>query len=356
MKLFKCQNCGQVLFFENRVCGRCGYQLGFLPEMAELSALEPGGQAGWRALAAPERGWWFCANAEHEACNWLLPAGSAARYCLACRHNRTVPDLSANSNLTAWRKLEAAKHRLFYTLLRLRLPTPNRADDPTGGLVFDFLADSADPDAMKVMTGHNNGLVTLALAEADDAEREARRTQMGEPYRTLLGHFRHEVGHFYWDLLVRDGGQLDACRAVFGDDRNDYADALRRHYAEGPPPKWRETYVSAYATSHAWEDFAETWAHYLHIVDSLETASDFGLEVHPAIDVNDLLHTRSKVDPYREGGFDRLIEVWLPLTIALNAMNRSMGLGDLYPFVLSSAVIRKLGFIHHLVHAQGKRE
>ena len=355
MKLFKCQNCGQVLFFENRTCGRCGRQLGFLPEMGELSALEPGGAAGWRAFVAPEAGWWLCANAEHDACNWLLPAGSAARYCLACRHNRTVPDLSANSNLTAWRKLEAAKHRLFYTLLRLRLPTPNRADDPKGGLVFDFLADPPDPDAMKVMTGHNNGLITLALAEADDAEREARRSQMGEPYRTLLGHFRHEVGHFYWDLLVRDGGKLDVCRAVFGDDRNDYAEALRRHYAEGPPPNWQETYVSAYATSHAWEDFAETWAHYLHIVDSLETASDFGLEVHPAIDANDLLHTHSKVDPYREGGFDGLIEVWLPLTIALNAMNRSMGLGDLYPFVLSPAVIGKLGFIHHLVHAQGKR-
>ncbi len=248
--------------------------------------------------------------------------------------------------------MELAKHRLFYTLLRLQLPTPNRNDDAQGGLVFDFLADSPDPNGPKVMTGHDEGLITLALAEADDAEREARRTRMGEPYRTLLGHFRHEVGHYYWDVLVRDTGQEDACRAIFGDDRQSYEDALKRHYAEGAPADWQDNFVSTYATAHPWEDWAETWAHYLHIVDSLETAGSFGLEVHPSIDSDDLLHAESRVDPYEEPRFDRLAEVWLPLTIALNAMNRSMGLGDLYPFVLSPAVITKLSFIHNLVHAQ----
>jgi len=354
MELFKCQNCGQVLFFENRLCGRCGHRLGFMAKQAELSALEPDG-AEWHAMAAPGSNWRFCANAEYDACNWLIPSGSADRFCTACRHNRMVPDLSVEANLVGWRKMEQAKHRLFYTLILLHLPTPNRVDEPKAGLVFDVLADPPGPEGNKVLTGHEEGVITLALAEADDPERELRRAEMGEPYRTLLGHFRHEIGHFYWNLLVRDEGRLDACRAVFGDDREDYGEALKRHYAEGPPPDWQDNYVSAYATTHAWEDFAETWAHYLHTVDSLETAAAFGIEVHPTIAGDPLLHAETKVDPYQAGSFDRLAGTWVPLTIALNAMNRSMGHGDLYPFVLAPSVIRKLSFIHDLVHAPRRR-
>ncbi len=351
MRLFKCQSCGQVLFFENRTCGRCGRHLGFLPREGELSALEPG-VTEWEPLALPGTTWRFCENARREVCNWMVPGDSAERFCLACRHNRTVPDLSMSANLLAWAKLEAAKHRLFYTLLRLGLPTPNRIDDPKGGLVFDFLADPVVPGAPKVMTGHDEGLITLALAEADDPEREARRARMGEPYRTLLGHFRHEVGHFYWDLLVRDGGRAEPYRAVFGDERADYMQALQSHYQSGPPPYWRDHFVSAYATSHPWEDWAESWAHYLHIVDSLETAEAFGLEVHPGIDTEGVLSVTSRLHPYAEDRFEGLARIWSPLTIALNAMNQSMGQGDLYPFVLSSAVITKLGFIHHLMREQ----
>ena len=348
MRLFKCQSCGQILFFENQRCARCGHRLGFLPQLCALSALEPI-EGGWQALADPGAAWRFCANAEHGVCNWLVPAGSKERFCAACRHNRTVPDLSVAENLAAWSKMELAKHRLFYTLLRLRLPTPNRVDDPERGLVFDFLNDPG-PDGPKVMTGHDEGQITLAVAEADDAEREARRARMGEPYRTLLGHFRHEVGHFYWDMLVRDGNRQEAFRAVFGDERDDYGGALQRYYAKGPSPDWQDRHVSAYSTSHPWEDWAETWAHYLHIVDGLETASAFGFAVHPEIDSEGVLQAETALDPYEATRFDRLAEVWLPLTIALNAMNQSMGLNDLYPFVLSPAVIGKLGFIHDVVH------
>ncbi len=350
MRLFKCQHCGQLLFFENRTCGRCGHHLGFLPEEGELSALEPEATA-WQALARPATTWRFCENARWWVCNWMVPAGSPERFCAACRHNRMVPDLSIAANLGAWTKLELAKHRLFYTLLRLGLPTPNRADDPSHGLVFDFLADPPDPGAQKVMTGHDNGLITLALAEADDAEREARRARMGEPYRTLLGHFRHEVGHFYWDALVRDRHGKDAFRLVFGDERPDYMASLQTHYRGGPPPYWQEHYVSAYATSHPWEDWAETWAHYLHIVDSVETASAFGVTVRPDIDAESVLSVDTRIDPYEEALFDRLAQIWSPLTIALNAMSQSMGQSDLYPFVLSPAVITKLSFIHDLVRA-----
>ena len=350
MKLFKCQHCGQLLYFENNTCERCGHRLGYLPEPNTLSALEPDGKA-WRALASPEGPYCFCVNAEHDACNWLVSAASPETYGKACRHNGTVPDLTRPENVLAWRKMELAKHRLFYTLLRLELPLETRRANPENGLEFDFLADPPAASGPKVMTGHNEGLITIALAEADDAEREKRRTAMGEPYRTLLGHFRHEVGHYYWDRLVRDQGRLDACRAVFGDDREDYGEALRRHYAQGAPADWQNNYVSTYATAHPWEDFAETWAHYLHILDTLEMAGAFGLRVRPKLDKSGDLEADVDFDPYRAGDIRQLIDAWLPLTFALNSLNRCMGQPDLYPFILSPAVITKLGFIHDLVHA-----
>jgi hypothetical protein len=181
-------------------------------------------------------------NAGQNACNWLVPESMESGFCLACRHNGTVRDLSVPGNLERWHELEAAKHRLFYSLLRWHLPLRTRGEDPQHGLISNFLADTP---AAKVMTGHENGIITIALAEADGFERERRRLEMGEPYCTLLGHFRHEVGHHFWDLLVRDGGQLQACRALFGDDSEDYQAALQRHYRDGPVPDWQQRYVSA---------------------------------------------------------------------------------------------------------------
>ena len=186
-----------------------------------------------------------------------------------------------------------------------------------------------------MLTGHDDGLITINIAEADDAERERRRLELGEPYRTLLGHLRHEVGHYYWDLLVRDGGSIDACRAVFGDESDDYQQALNRHYQNGAPAGWQETYVSAYATMHPWEDFAETWTHYLHMVDTLDTAASFGIVVDPGSRDDPTLETEIAFDPYRARNFDRLVEAWLPLTVAVNSLNRSMGQPDLYPFALT---------------------
>jgi hypothetical protein len=350
MRLFKCQNCGQVLYFENTRCESCGQQLGFLPAAMTVSALEPDGDF-LRALAAPDRAVRLCDNAGQLTCNWLVEADSEATLCAACRHNRTIPDLTVPLNLQRWQRLEFAKHHLFYSLLRLRLPLANRIDDPEHGLAFDFLADSPDPTGPKVMTGHDNGLITIALVEADDAERERRRTQMHEPYRSLLGHFRHEVGHYFWDVLIRDGGRLDACRAVFGDDSQDYNMALQAHYQNGAPPDWQEHYVSQYASTHPWEDWAETWAHYLHIVDTLEMASAFGIRVKPRLVRDETLTTDINLDPYRaDASMEEIIDAWLPLTFAMNSLNRAMGNPDLYPFVLSPAVVTKLGFVHDVVH------
>jgi hypothetical protein len=355
MKLFECQACGQPLYFENTLCESCGRRLGYLPSIQEISALEPEDGA-WKALAQPEGSFRFCSNADHDACNWLIPAGEPDPYCRACRHNRTVPDLSSERNLARWRSLEVAKRRLFYTLLRLGLPLATRARDPQG-LAFDFLSDLYEnsPQGPSILTGHDNGLITINIAEADDAERERRRHSMGEPYRTLLGHLRHEIGHYFWNVLVRNDPSLEQFRLIFGDERQDYGEALQAHYANGPREDWQESFVSAYAASHPWEDFAETWAHYLHIVDTLETANAFGLKVRPRISRGPELTAEIDFDPHRETDLNRLITAWLPLTFAVNSLNRSMGQPDLYPFVLPPGVIAKLSFIHERIHAWSGR-
>jgi hypothetical protein len=350
MKLFRCQNCGQVLYFENVRCERCGHALGYMPRHGVLSALEPADDA-FRPLAAPRTRRRYCANAAYGVCNWLVPVDEPAEYCAACRHNRTIPPLDVPENVTLWRMLETAKHRLIYQLMRLGMPLQTQAEDAEHGLAFDFLADPPEQQGPKVLTGHDNGLITIALVEADDAERERRRQLMHEPFRTLLGHFRHEVGHHYWDLLIRGEGRLDACRAVFGDDQQDYEQALQAHYDNGPPPGWQQSYVSAYATSHPWEDWAETWAHYLHIIDALDTAGAYGLRTDPKVSRDRSLRGKVDFDPYAAGSVDALVDSWLPLSYAINSINRSMGLADIYPFVLSQDVIRKLGFIHEVVHA-----
>jgi hypothetical protein len=353
VKLFKCEACGQVLNFENVTCERCGHRLGYLADSSILTAVEPVG-SDWRPLSMPGRLVRFCANASHEACNWLVPAGSQGQYCLACRHNRTIPNLGVPDDLKRWRKLEFAKHRLLYTLLRLGLPLTTRSEDPQKGLAFDFLADPPTGSGPPVLTGHQDGLITVSVHEADDDEREKRRTEMGEPYRTLLGHFRHEVGHYFWGRLVQDGADLEAFRTQFGDERRDYGVALLSYYQAGAAVGWRENFISAYATSHPWEDFAESWAHYLHIVDTLETAKAFGLRVRPDVTDHPSLEADINFDPHAAHDVDRLIECWIPLSIAMNSINRAMGQPDLYPFVLSPAVIEKLRFIHRIIRKQNE--
>ena len=351
MRLFKCQSCGQAVYFENTRCESCGHQLGYLPRAMTMTALEPDGDF-LRAMVAPDKPLRFCDNMAHLACNWMVETDGVATMCAACRHNHLIPDLTIPLNLQRWQKIERAKHHLFYSLMRLKLPLANRIDNPESGLAFDFLADSPDPTGPKVLTGHDNGLITIALVEADDAERERRRTQMHEPYRSLLGHFRHEVGHYFWDVLVRDGGRLEECRAVFGDDTESYEDALKRHYQEGAPADWQERYVSQYASTHAWEDWAETWAHYLHIVDTLEMARAFGISVKPRLVTDETLSAKIDLDPYETISMTEIIGAWLPLTFAMNSLNRAMGNPDLYPFVLSPAVVTKLGFVHDVVHGR----
>ncbi len=351
MKLFNCQQCGSLLYFENRTCEGCGTILGYLPFEETLSALAMEDDAVTALGAAdPARRRRLCVNAGRDACNWLVDADGDETFCASCRHNHIIPELSDDRALTLWRRLEVAKHRLFYSLIRLGIALPNRIDDPASGLAFDVL--DPIPGQPKVLTGHRDGVITINLDEADDAHREEMRHRMHETYRTLLGHCRHEVGHWIWDRMVRDQGRMDAFRALFGDERADYPQALERHYQDGAAPDWQQRTISAYATSHPWEDFAETWAHYLHIMDTLETANAFGLGVKPTIANAEALQVDIAIDPYRTAHMDEILDQWMPLVYAMNSLNRSMGLSDLYPFIISEPVREKLGFIHAMLQDQ----
>lgn len=328
MLSFACDHCGSLLFFENTVCLQCGTHQGFVADRLELVALEGENAQLHR-----------CANAHIAGCNWMVEA--ADTLCVCCRLTRTRPNDGDPAGLVAFADGEAAKRRVVFQLLELGLP-----DVDPEHLRFDLLSSEHAP----VTTGHADGVITVDLAESDDVRREQRRTDLGEPYRTMVGHLRHELGHFFQPRLLLDDDDWSACRALFGDDREDYQQALDRHYESGAPAGWQENHVSAYATMHPWEDWAETFAHYLHIRDTLETAAEYGVVVSGPRAVN---HDRSlKARPQPEAGersFTELIDNWLPLTYALNAVNRSMGRDDLYPFTLAPAVITKLEFVHDRV-------
>ena len=335
MKVYTCNNCHNPLYFENTVCLNCGHAVGFDPAALTMVTL------------GPEYAYQYCKNAEYAVCNWLIPANSKSGFCIACTMNRVIPSLEDPTNRLRWKNMEVAKHRLIYSLLRLHLPFEVTNPGKTESIVFDFMADT--PNGERVMTGHDNGVITINIAEADEVQRTRNKQDLGERYRTLLGHFRHEIGHFYWDVLIRDRPVIDQYRQLFGDERQDYSAALAAYYSNGAPADWNQRFVSPYATAHPWEDWAETWAHYLHMMDTLETAWSFGISVDTVeLDESAGISASITKDPYKVKDFNRLIQRWLPLCFAVNSMNRSMGHPDFYPFILSAPVIEKLRFIHGL--------
>ena len=343
MKLFKCAHCGQLVYFENSFCEICKHPLGFVPEDLNLITLVADEGTFYSVEGDKSRRFNYCVNHNYDVCNWLVQADSSHPFCLACKLNRNIPNLGYPEQMRQWQLIEIAKHRLVYSLLQLHLPLQNKLEDPEKGLSFDFLSDTHE----KVMTGHEDGLITLNINEADDEKRELSRKQMHEPYRTLLGHFRHEVGHYYWWRLIAESDYLGECRSLFGDERQDYDQALQRHYNNGAPLNWSLNFISEYATTHPAEDWAETWAHYLHIMDTLETAAAFGIAVAPGLAKKaDNVTITINTSPYLEKSFDELLKHWLPLTFAMNSLNRSMGQHDMYPFVIQPKVIEKLRFIH----------
>jgi len=362
MRNFQC-TCGNTLYFENSACLNCGRLLGFIPELLRLSALDPAPDKRFRALA-DGRTYRACRNyREEQVCNWVIPDDEPSEYCRACRLNHVIPNLSDAHNRVLWARIERAKRRLLFGLFTLGLPVVGRQEDSRNGLAFEFLAEPGDSTefaddagSRQVLTGHRHGTITINIAEADPSARERIREKMREQYRTLLGHFRHEVAHWYWDRLVRGSRWEAPFRERFGDERTDYASALAHYYESGPGPEWQSEAVSEYASSHPWEDWAETWAHYLHMVDTLETAHDhgFSLQGQPVRSPGATAHAalqRASGPGQPPLGFDDLLNDWIQLTLALNALNRSMGLRDAYPFVLGPGAVEKLRFVHNVIYS-----
>ena len=343
MQSFTCSNCGRDAFFDNRVCLGCGSELGFEPDRFAMQALTPAtGDAGRQAIGGEQahRPFKLCANARHGACNWLLPVNAERTLCRACALNRAIPDLSEPDQLMAWRAIEAAKKRLVYSLLRFGLGVDG-CPPATPPLTFDVIRHA--------VTGHLDGVVTIDVAEADAVERERRRERFDEPYRSLLGHLRHESGHYYWTIVVEQAGLIAEFRGLFGDERDDYAAALARHHAHGPPGDWHRSCVSAYASAHPWEDWAETWAHYLHIVETVDTAAATGMEPRAKGLAQGAAWPFGRTDIYRDATLEMLMERWFPLTAALNELSRSMGHTDFYPFVTPAEAMPKFAFVHRAI-------
>lgn len=349
MKTFRCA-CGNELYFENTQCVACGYAVGYLPDRRTMSTLAPTAGEGWCALAADNAIYRMCDHyTQAHVCNWMVPAHDPHRFCLSCRLNREIPDLTLPHNHALWYRVESAKRRLLYTLYALALPVASAEEDPGRGLAFAFLANAdtsaefCDPadHRRRVLTGHGRGVITINIAEVGVGE----DTGLGvrELYRTLLGHLRHESGHYYWERLVSDGRWLGEFRGLFGDERRDYAEAMRRYRETGNRGRWRERHVSAYASSHPREDWAETWAHYLHMIDTLETAADAEVSLAGR-------RLRSPFDASHPS-FEQIKEEWVHLTVTLNAMTRSLGLSDPYPLAFSEHATAKLHLVHDVVQA-----
>ena len=346
MRTFTCDNCGQLVFFDNSRCLRCDSPLGYLHQRRQIASLIEVAPDRLVELREPPQRWQRCATETITGCNWLVPDGTGA-LCESCVLTRTRPADADAEGLEEFVKAERAKRRLVFQLAELGLPIEPRDELAGRGVAFDLLSSAH----VRVLTGHDDGVITLDLSEADRQHREHLREALDEPYRTLLGHFRHEIGHYYWSVLVNEPDVLDACRALFGDERADYAEALRRHYDAAPSNGlWAERHISRYATMHPAEDWAETFAHYLHIHDTLQTAQSFGLLEPDATAAASPDPSPGVPDSARpDRTFGALVDRWLTLTYATNQINRSMGHEDLYPFVLAAPVIRKLAFIDRLV-------
>lgn len=353
MKLFQCDRCGQVLHFENTKCGGCGAQVGFDANSLEMVSLIPLRDGFAQSQLSNNADWKYCRNHGQAVCNWLVGYASTSDLCLACELNHYIPNLQKQGNLKNWRAIEVAKHRLIYSLLKLKLPVQSKQQAPETGMNFDFIDPSqVVPDDAETMTGHMDGIITISIGEANPVQREQNRMNMQERYRTLLGHLRHEVGHYYWNLLIQPyPDKLNRFRSFFGDETRDYADALKQHYDKGPVTDWNQNFVTAYASSHPWEDWAETWSHYLHLTDVMETANALGVSIHPAMDADGSkeISMDADLDPYLEIDFQSFLKKALSLTFAVNSINRSLGQPDLYPFVIRNPVKEKLTFIHALL-------
>ncbi len=332
MKRFECR-CGERVFFENTRCLSCEADLGFDPTTLRMATSTGVDDSSF------DNDYRVCRNKlDFDNCNWLLRSDSSDQYCVSCQLNRTIPHLNSGNNLVRWATLEREKRRLLYSLLDIGLPVKSKARGWPDGLAFDFIEDQrSNPAVLEpfITTGHLDGVITINVAEADQLYRLQMRLKLGEVYRTVLGHFRHESGHYYFNLLFGDHN-MDSFRNVFGNETTDYARALDVYYGMRSTTGWESNFISAYASSHPLEDWAETWAHYLLIWDSLETAC-----------------TEQNLEAPRH--VDDIIDQWIDTAIHFNQTARSLGLDDPYPFVINEAIRNKLRFVDGVVREDRTR-
>jgi len=375
MKTFicSCEN-NQILFFESNSCVSCNRSVGLDDAFDTVESYEfdqPSGR--YFKAREPAVRYQKCDNNDnYKICNGMVnldtfvpEEGKDEVLCFACRFNEMVPDLSVVEHIPLWEKMEVAKRRALYTLKALSLPLRNVRQDQENGLSFDFTTDrdvndhfaSNLADSESVLTGHAGGHITINLAEADEVARSHAKHAMGEHYRTLLGHFRHELGHYYFDQLIVGSEDKHALsKKYFGDDELDYQESMKEYYKNGAPENWRDHFISEYATMHPYEDWAETWAHYMHIMDTLETAKNFSItgsisgDAAESEEAGELNLPQESRFFYSQTSITSVLDAWMEFSVILNALNRSMGLNDAYPFVLSQSVRAKLSFIHHAIH------
>ena len=343
MRRFYC-HCGHEVNFHEHFCKACGRDLAYDPKIGTLWSGELRDSNQFFAHSqGHQKNLLFqtCSHRHHDVgCNWLLIQGDDNCQCIACRTTRVIPDQTHEKNANRWFRLERSKRQLFQTLIDLQLIKANRPVE-FSDLQFDFLEDKrSNPslDLDHVLSGHCDGLITINAAEADESFLHTMKEQMQELYRSLLGHFRHEIGHYFWLKFFNSEEKIQQFREVFGDERQDYAQALQGYYDANNQSHWRSRYITPYASSHPHEDWAETWAHYLHIVDTLQTAQSFGLSIY---------------EPQAHN-FDHWFNEWRRVSQVMNALNRSMGLAEPYPFRVSEMVEGKLRFIDETIARYAK--
>jgi len=347
MKIFNCV-CGNKLFFENSFCLSCQREVGWCEVCDGMHAVEPEATGGYQCTNCQSRVVKCFNYATYDVCNRMIANTgqnqASQQLCHYCQLTETIPDLSVPGNITKWYELEVAKRRLLHLLDLMGLPYGSRTEHFELPLSFDFKED-IKPAVIgwmkigkeeKVFTGHANGKITINIQEADPVEREKLRVAFGETQRTLIGHFRHEIGHYYWQLLVQ-GKDEKAYKVVFGDPESPtYSQAMDLYYKNGPKANWANSYISAYATMHSWEDFAETWGTYLDMYAVLDTAENTDLLQMPGEDLPDTQ-------------LETMLSRYADLSLKVNEVNRSLGLPDLLPETFSFPVVEKLRYIHRLI-------
>jgi hypothetical protein len=336
MRIFHCDRCGAVVPFSAQSCGWCDVPLAYVSEERAIRPLLGTSDPAVFVVEGADQPVWRCLNTAW-GCNWLTPVESGNEWCRACRLTRGRPDTARREAIEAWMMAESAKRWLLHQLAELSLPYEPRSPSAPDGLAFDLVYLPGQGG----ITGHRDGLVTLDLAEADDRLRDDLRRRLGEPFRTLIGHLRHEVGHYYWRRLVVESGSIGSFRDLFGDETSDYQIAIERYYRAGAGD-WDPTrFVSPYAAAHPFEDWAETFAHYLHIVDATDTAIAHGLvpmERGPVA-----------IGQAPVADFEKVLAAWRPLNLAVSAIAESLGAAPLYPLDPTGQVVRKLSFVGRVV-------